>query len=72
MVNFDERLESFKGEVKRDLDTIRSLLLPLTGPLKDRVRALESWREARESETLDRIRQHFGLESRKDRRSRAE
>jgi predicted nuclease with TOPRIM domain len=65
IINFDERLERFRGEVQRELDSIRGLFMPLLQTVQDRVRSLESWRETRERDPIDIIKERYGPQSRR-------
>jgi len=71
MISFDERLTVFKGELTSELANIRSLLSPLYGTLQDRVRALESWRETKERDPIEIIKERFGLQGRQGLQSQA-
>ena len=62
MISFDQRLTGFSGEVRRDLESIRGLFLRLYEALQDRVRTLESWRETKERDPLEIIKERFGLQ----------
>ena len=64
MINFDERLASFRGEVKRDLDSIRGLFFPLHEALQDRVHNLESWRQSKERDPIEIIKERYGPQAR--------
>ena len=62
MISFDQRLTGFSAEVRRDLESIRGLFFRLYEALQDRVRTLESWRETKERDPLEIIKERFGLQ----------
>jgi chromosome segregation ATPase len=65
IVSFDQRLELFKGEVRRELETARGQIRPLYEALQSRVRTLESWRETKERDPIEIIKERFGLKDRR-------
>ncbi len=65
IINFDERLERFRGAAQRDLDTIRGLFIPLLQSVQECVHSLEAWREARERDPIDIIKERYGPQSRR-------
>lgn len=64
IINFDERLERFRGEVQRGLDGLHRLFFPVCEELKDRVRSLESWRETRDRDPIEIIKERYGPQRR--------
>jgi hypothetical protein len=56
----DENLRAFRAEVKREFDDARSLLRSSYAQVDRRVHALESWRELKERDPIDLIREKFG------------
>jgi chromosome segregation ATPase len=60
VMGIDEKLGSFRAEVAKDFGMTRGLINPPYLELHSRVQALESWRERRERDPLDLIREKFG------------
>ena len=71
MINFDERLAAFKGEIQRDLESIRRLFFSLHEALQDRVHGLESWRQTKERDPIEIIKERYGPQGSERRQSQA-
>ena len=56
----DEKLQFFRAEVKQEFDDTRSLMRSAYAQVDRRVHALESWRELKERDPIDLIREKFG------------
>ncbi|MEO6195310.1 MAG: hypothetical protein ABIS20_20005 [Thermoanaerobaculia bacterium] len=56
----DEKLQTFRAEVKQEFEDTRSLIRSSYAQVDRRVHALESWRELKERDPLDLIREKFG------------
>jgi phage shock protein A len=56
----DEKLQTFRAEVKQEFEDTRSLIRSSYAQVDRRVHALESWRELKERDPLDLIREKYG------------
>ena len=61
IASVEEKMASFRRQVAGDVDHVRSLIQPAYSALDDRLRRLESWRERKERDPLEVIRERFGL-----------
>jgi hypothetical protein len=56
----DEKLQFFRAEVKQEFEETRGLMRSAYAQVDRRVHALESWRELKERDPIDLIREKFG------------
>lgn len=61
IASVEERLASFRRQVTGDIEDVRVLIRPSYSALDDRLKSLESWRERKERDPLEVIRERFGL-----------
>jgi chromosome segregation ATPase len=61
IVSTNERLEFFQEKVEHDIQEVRALIRPAYSDLNQRVRGLETWRELKERDPVDIIKEKFGL-----------
>lgn len=61
IASVEEKMGSFRRQVSGDIDTVRSLVRPSYSSLDDRLRLLENWRERKERDPMDVIRERFNL-----------
>jgi phage shock protein A len=59
----DEKLQTFRAEVRQEFEDTRSLIRSSYAQVDRRVHALESWRELKERDPLDLIREKYGKPS---------
>jgi chromosome segregation ATPase len=59
----DEKLQFFRAEVKQEFDDTRSLMRSAYAQVDRRVHSLESWRELKERDPIELIREKFGKPS---------
>jgi predicted nucleic acid-binding Zn-ribbon protein len=60
MMRSEENLRFFRAEVKQELEETRGLMRSAYAQVDRRVHALESWRELKERDPIDLIREKFG------------
>ncbi|MFL6193629.1 MAG: hypothetical protein ACJ75H_05625 [Thermoanaerobaculia bacterium] len=61
--SFDQRLTSLQNQVTRELADHRQMVTSAFGVSNDRLQALEGWRETKERDPLELIKERFGLGS---------
>ena len=60
VIGMGERMDAFRADVTTEVRNIRSLVQDSYSALEPRVHALESWRETRERDPIDIIKERFG------------
>lgn len=60
IIGMGERIDSFRVEFMTEVKNVRSLVQDAYSALEPRVHALESWRETRERDPIDIIKERFG------------
>ena len=63
VMSSEEKLQAFRAEVKQDFDDTRSLMRSSYAQVDRRVHSLEDWRERKERDPLDLIRERYGKPS---------
>lgn len=56
----EEKLQAFRTEIKQEFDDTRSLMRSAYAQVDRRVHSLESWRERKDRDPIDLIRERFG------------
>lgn len=67
LFSFDQRFSSLQKQVTRELADHRHLVTSAFGVSNDRLQALEGWKESKERDPLDLIKERFGLGSKPSR-----
>ena len=60
VMSFDERLPIFRQDLEQELENMRTLLRSSYATLDRRTHSLESWRERKERDPIDLIRERYG------------
>jgi DNA anti-recombination protein RmuC len=60
VIGMGERMDTFRTEVTTEVKNIRSLVQDAYSALERRVHTLETWRETKERDPLDIIRERYG------------
>lgn len=63
VMSSEEKLQAFRAEVKQDFEDTRSLMRSAYAQVDRRVHSLEDWRERKERDPLDLIRERYGKPS---------
>jgi hypothetical protein len=62
MLGVDEKLAAFKLEVSQEFESVRNMIRNLPySELERRIRTLEAWREVKDGDPIEIIRERFGL-----------
>jgi hypothetical protein len=61
IASVEEKMSSFRRQVAGDIEGVRDLVRPAYSSLDDRLRLLENWRERKERDPMDVIRERFNL-----------
>jgi predicted nucleic acid-binding Zn-ribbon protein len=61
IASVEEKMASFQRRVTGEIAEVRDLIRPAYSALDDRLKLLESWRERKERDPMDVIRERFGL-----------
>jgi predicted nucleic acid-binding Zn-ribbon protein len=59
VINMNEKLDRFQGEVKQRFDETHSFIKASYSSLEGRVHTLEVWRETKERDPIEIIREHL-------------
>lgn len=60
IIGFGEQIENLRGEFKLQFEDVKGLLRPTYAQLDRRITQLEVWRETKERDPMDIIRERFG------------
>ena len=60
VMSSEEKLQAFRTEVKQDFDDTRSLMRSAYAQVDRRVHSLEDWRERKERDPIELIRERYG------------
>jgi predicted nucleic acid-binding Zn-ribbon protein len=60
VMSSEEKLQAFRTEVKQEFDDTRSLMRSAYAQVDRRVHSLEDWRESKERDPLELIRERYG------------
>ena len=61
IASVEEKMASFRQQVAGDIDNVRTLIRPAYSSVDDRLRLLEKWKERKEHDPMDVIRERFNL-----------
>jgi hypothetical protein len=56
----EEKLQAFRTEIKQEFDDTRSLMRSAYAQVDRRVHSLEDWRERKERDPIELIRERYG------------
>jgi predicted nucleic acid-binding Zn-ribbon protein len=60
VMSSEKKLQAFRAEVKQEFDEARSLMRSAYAQVDRRVHSLEAWRERKERDPIDLIRERYG------------